>query len=715
MNRRTLSILILGILLLTISGSAVWAQDVSKLKYPKLHEMEIPQIEKVTLDNGMRLYIVEDRDLPIFRVAARINCGSYLEPADKVGLADFCGAVMRTGGTQKWTGDEIDELLESVGGSVETSLGSTSGNASIRVLSDYTDLGLEVLAQVLRHPVFEQDKLDLAKVQERSSIARRNDEPFQVVLREFRKAIYGPQSPYARHTEYATIDAITRDDLVSFHDRYIHPQNIQMAVWGDFDKGAIVEKIKQYFGDWQRAGAEVPAPPKVDYTYESKIYYAEKESPQAYILIGHVGGYLTDPDYADRIVMNSILGAVGDSRLFNNVRSKEGLVYTPQGSYTASIERPGIFYLYGSTKPETVSKAIKEMIKQAASMQTDPPTDTEMKKSKDGYLNSFVFQFDDKAEVINRMMTYDFYGLPEDLIFQVKEGVESVTKDDVVTAARNNLHPDKVRIVVVGEEKDFDMPLSELGLGPVEQIDISIPSGEVKKELAITPENLARGKELFDQAVTAAGGIDNFKSVKSVSLKGTFVLSMQGQEIPLGLESIDLYPDKSRTVMNVMGNLTYDIQNGDQGWQTVNPMTGEIKEMTAEDIADVRMKNRRDVMRLFRQADNLPYRAVYDGAGEIEGSPVEFIVIVDDNDEPICRFGIAEDTHLITSKSYWGEAPMRGEGMIEEHYFDYQDTQGVKIAMRRVQSINGEKFGEMNFEAYTLNEEIPADAFTKPE
>jgi hypothetical protein len=413
--------------------------------------------------------------------------------------------------------------------------------------------------------------------------------------------------------------------------------------------------------------------------------------------------------------MNSILGAVGDSRLFNNVRSKEGLVYTPQGSYTASIEKPGIFYLYGSTKPETVSKAIKEMIKQAASMQTDPPTDAEMRKSKEGYLNSFVFKFDSKAQVLNRMMTYDFYGLPEDLIFQVKKGVESVTKDDVVAAAKNNLHPDKVRIVVVGEEKDFDMPLSQLGLGPVEKVDISIPSGEAKKELAITPENLAKGKELFDQSVTAAGGIDNFKKVKSVSLKGTFVLNMQGQEIPLGMESIDLYPDKSRTVMNVMGNLTYNIQNGDEGWQTVNPMTGEIKEMTAEDIADVKLKNRRDVVRLFRQADGLPYRVVYDGAGEVEGNPVEFIVIVDADDEPICRFGIAKDTHLITSKSYWGEAPMHGEGTIEEHYFDYQDTQGIKTAMRRVQSINGEKFGEMNFDDYTINGEIPADAFTKPE
>ncbi|RME26916.1 MAG: insulinase family protein, partial [Candidatus Zixiibacteriota bacterium] len=143
----------------------VAAQDISKLKFPQLHSLKLPKVKEVTLDNGMRLYIVEDHSLPTFSLSARINCGSYLEPDDKVGLASICGTVLRTGGTKKWPGDTLDEKLEAVGASVETSIGLLSGNASVNSLSDYQDMVLDILADILRNPVFDQDKIDLAKVQ----------------------------------------------------------------------------------------------------------------------------------------------------------------------------------------------------------------------------------------------------------------------------------------------------------------------------------------------------------------------------------------------------------------------------------------------------------------------------------------------------------------------------------------------------------------------
>lgn len=710
--KKTIGILSALMLALLLTATAV-AQDISKLHFPNLNPLQIPDVEKLTLDNGMRLYLLEDHSLPTLRASARINCGSYLEPADEIGLADICGTVMRTGGTTKWSGDEIDEMLEGIGGSVETSIGRTSGSASVRVLSDYTDMGLEVLAQVLRQPRFDEDKIELAKVQERSNISRRNDEPFDVLVREFRVAIFGPESPYARYPEYATINKITRDDLVAFHDKWFHPENVQLAVWGDFNKDEMLAKLNQYFGDWRKANVEVPKPPKVNYSFDRKVYFIDKpDAPQAYILMGHIGGYVTDPDYADRIVMNSILGESFGSRVVNNVRSRLGLAYSTAGNYTANIEYPGIFYLYASTKPETMSKALLEMIKQTKSMATDPPTDIEMKKGKDGYLNSFVFQYDSKGEVINRIMNYDFYGLPEDLPFKQKEAVEQVTKDDVVQAAIHNLKPDSLRVVILGNPERFDMQPDQLGLGPVENVDITIPSGEEKHELAITDENLAMGHDLLLACATAAGGVDKFKALKSSTVSATFTLSTPQGDVPLTVEEIKVYPNKSRVVASFMGRNIYDIRDGDQGWST-GP-TGEVVAKTADEIAKDDRDQMHDRIQLFRRADDPATRAVYDGEGKYNDVPVKFVAILDNQDKSICRLAIAKDDNHLVGMSYWGESPM-GEGTIDAYFSNYEEINGVQVPKTTVRNLNGSKMATLEIKDVAFNGDVPADAFAKPE
>ena len=386
MKKTNIFFLLVAAVIMLAAVASVHAQDVDNIKYPTMNKLEIPDVEKITLDNGIRVYLLEDKSLPVFRASVRMNAGSFLEPIDKVGLASICGTVMRTGGTTKWSGDEIDEKLEAIGGSVETFIGLESGGASVNVLSDFTDLGLEVLSEVLRNPKFEEDKIELAKVQIKSGISRRNDDPQAIAFREFRKVIYGADSPYARHTEYATINAVTRDDIVEFHDKWYKPQNMQIAIWGDFNKKEILKKLNTYFGDWKQEGEVVPSLPQVDYKFEQKVHYVKKNDVnQTNILIGHIGGYVTDEDYGDLIVMNNILGGGFGSRMFNSVRSKEGLAYAVFGSYTANIKYPGIFVGFASTKSETTVKAVKEIIKSMKTMQTDPPTTDEMKFGKDSY------------------------------------------------------------------------------------------------------------------------------------------------------------------------------------------------------------------------------------------------------------------------------------------------------------------------------------------
>jgi len=576
------------------------------------------------------------------------------------------------------------------------------------------DLSVEVLAQILRYPTFDEDKIDLAKVQERSAISRRNDDPQAIGRREFRKLIYGPESAYARQEEYKTVNAVTRDDLLAFHGEYFHPENVQMAIWGDFNEKTLLKKIREQFADWKSGSNKLPPLPQVDYQYENSVFYVDKtDINQSNIYMGHIGGLMTDKDYAARIVMNKILGGGLGNRMFNTIRSKEGLAYATGGRYTSNIAYPGIFYNYTGTKSETTAKAVREMIKVIRGMQTDPPTADEMKRGKDSYLNSFVFKFDSKAEVVNRLMTYDFYGLPEDFLQREKEQVEAVTADDVVMAARNNLRPDKMKILVVGKTADFDEPLADLGLGPVASIDITIPPAEETRELSVTPENLSKGKELLAAAVVTHGGLANFKKINATVIKGTMTLQTPNGPFPLKFEEYRVLPDKQYQSVNVMGRTMYNISNGNRGWKT-DQRTGGIVAKSEEDLKSEAKERARNNILIFQTSDQSEYQAVYDGTGEVGGKQVDFVTLLNSNGDQICRLGFDKGSHELVCKFYTDQTPM-GEGTVEEVYTEMGSYAGVRLPIKMERSLSGQKIMDVAYSDVEINVDIPENKFEQPQ
>jgi predicted Zn-dependent peptidase len=445
-----------------------------QLKYSKLGDIQVPGVQQVTLANGMRLFLLEDHELPLISVSARMRTGSIYEPPDKIGLAAVTGTVMRTGGTISRTGDEIDEQLENIAASVETGIGLNSGSAFVSVLKKDIDVGLEILADVLMNPAFREDKIMLAKIQHRSSIARRNDDVGSIAAREFKKLIYGSDSVYARHTEYATIGNITRDDLVAFHKKFYGPNNMMLGIWGDFNTDEMIQKIEKAFEGWEKVDVEFPKAPPVEYEFPKTVNVIRKDDVnQSNIYLGHIGGLRNNPDYFALILMNRILGSGFTSRLFKNVRSREGLAYSVFGIYSANYDFPGLFYVGCQTKSEATVKAIRAMTEEVRKMTESEVTDEELALARDSYLNSFVFNFDTKGEIVSRLMTYAYFDYPQDFLQKSKENIEKVTKQDVLRVAKKYLRPDDVQILAVGRPQDFDEPMSVLG--SMREIDIIIP------------------------------------------------------------------------------------------------------------------------------------------------------------------------------------------------------------------------------------------------
>jgi zinc protease len=247
-----------------------------------------------------------------------------------------------------------------------------------------------------------------------------------------------------------------------------------LAVTGDFDTKEMIKKIEKAFEGWQKADIDFPDVPQVRYEFRPTANVIRKEDiNQSNIYLGHIGGLMNDPDYFALIVMNRILGGGFTGRLFKNIRSREGLAYSVYGVYSANYDHPGVFYVGCQTKSESTVYAIRAMVEEVRKMTESEVTDEELALAKESYLNSFVFNFDSKGEIVRRLMTYEYFGYPPDFLMKTKENIEKVTKADVLRVARKHLRPDKMQILAVGRPQDFDEPLSVFG--PLTEIDITIP------------------------------------------------------------------------------------------------------------------------------------------------------------------------------------------------------------------------------------------------
>lgn len=459
--------------LLILFPSILYGANAAQPKSPPLGNVEIPRIERVTLDNGMKLFLVEDRELPVIKIESMIRTGSVYEPADKIGLAAITGKVMRTGGTTAKTGDQIDEELERIAASVEINIEKNNGTASLWTLKENFDAAIAIFADILMNPVFNQDKIDLAKIELRTDISRRNDDLFDIAVREYAKLIYGPSSVYARHTEYATVNNISRDDIVAFHKKFYHPNNIMLSVCGDFKTQEMVDKLKEVFKNWQKTDFQILQVEKVKYDFRRSVnLVCKNDLNQSAVVMGHIGGQMSDPNYFALVLMNRILGSPFAGRLFKNVRSRQGLTYDVFGYYRADYDHPGVFYVGCQTKSANTVRAIGAMTEEVKGITQSEAADEELALAKESFLNSFVFNFETKSAIVKRLMTYEYYGYPADFLQKTKENVEKVSKKDILFSARQCLKPDQMQVLIVGRPKDIGS-LSQLG--KVNEIDINIP------------------------------------------------------------------------------------------------------------------------------------------------------------------------------------------------------------------------------------------------
>ncbi|NYF90472.1 pitrilysin family protein [Tunturiibacter empetritectus] len=450
-------------------------QPWKQIPIPPLPAFKPAQPHRIELENGVVLFLQEDHELPFINGTILIRGGSRDEPNAKVGLTSLYGETWRTSGTATIDGDKLDDVLEAKAASIETAGGTASTSMAWSSLKGDFDTVFASTIDLLLHPTFKDDKLQLAKQQLETGIARRNDDANGIATREAAKIAYGPHNPYARELEYATVGAVTLDDLKAWHTHTVVGSNIIVAVSGDFDPAAMEAKLRAAFapiprGQRFQSFKATFTDPKPNVNFVSK-----DDVNQSNVIIVGLGTERSNPDYYALSVMNQVFSGGFGSRVVQDVRTKLGLAYSVEGNYGASYDHPGIFVVEAATKSATTVAATKALLAEIDRLKTEPPTPAELSKAKDQVLNSFIFHYDSPDKTLGEQVTLAFYGYPADTLEKYKSGIEKVTSADVSRVANKYIDTNKLAVIVVGNESQITPSLATLGLGTVKNLDITIP------------------------------------------------------------------------------------------------------------------------------------------------------------------------------------------------------------------------------------------------
>ena len=334
-----------------LAGLAVAADPI--VKHPR--ELRFPEREftppraadyRHKLSNGATAFLVEDHDFPLITVSVLVRAGDYLEPAQKIGLAQLTGSQMRSGGTKSKRPDVFDDEVAFLAAAINSGISDVSGQSSLNCLSKDIDAGLALFIDMLRNPGFDEGRLKLAKSQTLQQMERRNDNTSSIEQREFQRLLRGDNHFTTQNTTKASLEAISRQDLIDFHDRYYYPSNFTLAVSGDFDTKQMLEKLEKTFAGWPNRDLRIPDPPAPAFTPNPGVYVVNKKDVnQGRVRMGHLGVAISNPDHLPLAVLNGMLGGNQfSSRIMERVRSDEGLAYAAGSAFAPGTYYPGVFF-----------------------------------------------------------------------------------------------------------------------------------------------------------------------------------------------------------------------------------------------------------------------------------------------------------------------------------------------------------------------------------
>lgn len=413
-----------------------------------------PRIQQWQTGEGMRVYFVEARELPILDLRLVFDAGSARDGAHP-GLAQITTALLDNGAGD-WDADAIAERFEEVGADYSAGTDRDMSWAALRSLSDarYSEPALETFIRVVTAPSFPERDFERARKLTLVSLQRQRQRPGTVASKAFYRALYGDH-PYAHPVigDPASVEALTREAVQGYYRRYFVARNAVLALVGDMDR-AQAERLAARIGAGLASGERASKLPPVPALTSNHTQRTPFPSEQAHIYMGQPGVRRGDPDYFPLYVGNHILGGSGfSSRLVKEVRVKRGLSYSVY-SYFLPLARKGPFQLALQTRGDQTDEAVAVARDTLRGFIEEGPSESELQAAIKNITGGFPLRIDTNRDIVAYLAVIGFYGLPLDYLDTFTERVAAVTVDDIKAAFRKRLDVSRMVTVIVGGDND---------------------------------------------------------------------------------------------------------------------------------------------------------------------------------------------------------------------------------------------------------------------
>jgi zinc protease len=705
--------------LVVLSLVTVWAQQ------SNVEPIQLPPIKTVTLENGLKVIVIEQPSLPIVQFSLRVRAGAIHEPTDRTGLATFTAMMLRQGTTNR-TADQISEAIDFVGGSLGASADVERTDVTARVLKKDFQVGLDLLADIVQNPNFPEKEIGIVRNQLLASVRGMRDDPSELSSAHLDFALFGTIHPLGRSMSEQSVNAITRDDLVTFHGIYYRPNNAVLAVAGDVKADEVIAAVKKAFGSWQKGDippAPLPEPVKLQ-GYKVRFVHKPGQT-QTHIEIGHFGLAVTDPDYIPTVLANYVLGGGAfSSRLLQIIRSKAGKTYSIF-SYFPSYSFPGYFRISTFTRNDQAFETLPLVLDEFKKFKENGITQEELQAAQDNIAGSYILRLETLSGLTTTILNNDFYGFSMDRSRNWRKLVRSVTLEQANKAIKDRFDPENLAIVLLSDVKILEgrtellpgLPIESVGvvdwLEPVTArakpyaeflAALAAPKGPTQLEwkAQITPE----AKALLERAFAAQGGFERVAQIRDIYSKARGSVFRGGREVQREEETWIKLPNKVKATLKSPGLDVVLVYDGNRVWAQIG---GQVRDMTAQLLASIRDSIELDTLLFLWNIAREGYKFEVIRKDHAEGREVQILRMTNEQ-------GKSADFYIDIERA----VPLKvitldEEGKQAEKLLgDYRQVEGFWIPFLQKTLVDKELVSSLEIIEFKINTGVGDEQFEKP-
>jgi len=673
----------------TLSVTAKDKLDRSKVPTPgPAPVLSLGDYETFTLDNGLKVFVVENRKLPRLSFQLLLDRDPISE-GDKVGYVSATGQLLRRG-TESMTKSELDEKIDFMGANISTGASGISGSC----LSRYGDEVLAIMADIAQNASLPADELEKIKKEMKDNIRSSLDNPGWIAGNLVSVLTYGEKHPYGEVMTEASVDTFTLDDVRTYYETFWRPNIGYLAVIGDITPEKAKTMVKKHFGSWEKGEVpsydySVPAPPE-----KTRVAVVHKEGAvQTVLRVVHpIELEPANPDVIPARVTNTILGG-GTFRLYNNLREDKGYTYGAYSSLNAN-ELVGRFTASASVRNEVTAGSVEELLHEMKRIREEPVPSEELTMVKSYITGDFARDLENPGTVANYAINTLRFGLPDDYYDNYLSNLASVTPEQVTAMAKKYIYPERSWIVAVGDADALTEALAPYG--EVTRYDVY---GRPWKAPEVSiPEGLTAEK-VIDRYLEARGGVEKIAAISNAVISGS--MSMGG--MALSMVNRVMAPNKSAKEMTmndqVMVNRVFDGEKG------VTTQMGQTVPFSPEEVAATKIDGHLIPETVYSEEG---VTLSLDGVEDVEGKPA-YVIEVTLPGGQVSKRAYDVTTGLLVKTSRAMNTP-QGEMTQVMTYSDYREVSGVQFPYLTKMSMGPQKV-DIKVDEVKVNTEMDPSIF----